>query len=42
MSLEQCFGVAAVLNIGLVATFTAGIMFDELNWDGCIWLYQNR
>ena len=31
---SECFGVADVFNIGVVATLTIGIMLDELNWDG--------
>ena len=32
--LSECFGVAAVFNIGVVATFTIGVMLDKLNWGG--------
>ena len=32
---EWCFGVAAVFNIGVVATFTIEVVkLDELNWEG--------
>ena len=31
---SECFGVAAVFNIGVVPTFTIGVMLDKLNWDG--------
>ena len=34
MSSECCFGVAVAFNIGVLATFTIGVMLDELNWDG--------
>ena len=36
---SECFGVAAVFNIGVVATFTIGVMLDKLNWDG--WLSKS-
>ena len=31
---SECFGVAAVFNIVVVAIFTIGFTLDELNWDG--------
>ena len=30
----ECFGVAAAFNIGVVATYTIGVMLGKLNWDG--------
>ena len=31
---SECFGVAVVFNIWVIATFTIGVMLDKLNWDG--------
>ena len=39
MSSEWCFGVLVVFNVGVVATFTVGVMLDELSWDG--WLSKS-
>ena len=38
-SSELCLGVAAVFNIAVIATFTIGVILNELTWDD--WLSKS-